>query len=537
MIYMISRIAFVFVLISLLSACAANYESALKNYNKGEVKKAREEWVQLAVQGDVRSMYQLFDIETYPSKSDIEWLKKAAELKYMDAQFAYGNWLVKQERFKEGIDYIELAKEAKYAKAAEFITNNQNVINLWLKAENNDSVAMFQLAENYEKAKNHKKAAYWYEKSANLGNEKAQLHIGYFYDIGQGVKQDYKIANEWYKKSALQGNNIAASNLGINYSNGYGTDINKEQAFYWFKKGATDNNNYYASTNAISSLGRCYLYGVGTKKDTNRAYKLLTKVANNNQYAAYHLAMMYYKGIEIKQDYKLSKKWFLVSANKGYSSAQYYLGMHYYQGLDVNKDFKQAIEWFKKSANQGDADAQFRLAWMYSEGEGVNKNYRQAFNWYTKAAEQGHSAAQNNLGVMYASGQGTAKDDYLAFKWYKKAAEQGDDFGQNNLGNRYQYGKGVTQSYQSALYWYAKAAQQNHKDAQANLNKILYRLKKKYIAVNEASIYEKSDFDSKTIKNISRSTDVYVLSQGSTWTEVYIPEKHTIGYIHNSHLS
>ena len=53
--------------------------------------------------------------------------------------------------------------------------------------------------------------------AAEQGNATAQFDLGYFYDNGLGVEQDYKKAKECYEKAAEQGNATAQEYLGYIY--------------------------------------------------------------------------------------------------------------------------------------------------------------------------------------------------------------------------------------------------------------------------------------------------------------------------------
>lgn len=57
---------------------------------------------------------------------------------------------------------------------------------------------------------------------AEAGNAEAQLFIGFMYDNGEGVTQDYPIAVAWYGKAADQGEPAAQYNLAMLYGNGLG---------------------------------------------------------------------------------------------------------------------------------------------------------------------------------------------------------------------------------------------------------------------------------------------------------------------------
>ena len=45
-----------------------------------------------------------------------------------------------------------------------------------------------------------------YQKAAEAGNYHAMEHLGYLYEKGLGVTQDYAQARQWYQKAAEAGN-------------------------------------------------------------------------------------------------------------------------------------------------------------------------------------------------------------------------------------------------------------------------------------------------------------------------------------------
>ena len=57
----------------------------------------------------------------------------------------------------------------------------------------------------YYVKKNRELAFKHYLNSANAGVSSAQFIMGYTYEVGLGVKQDYKKAEGWYLKAASQG--------------------------------------------------------------------------------------------------------------------------------------------------------------------------------------------------------------------------------------------------------------------------------------------------------------------------------------------
>ena len=68
---------------------------------------------------------------------------------------------------------------------------------------------------------------------AELGEADAQHKLGFLYDHGQDVPQDYGQAAHWYRLAAAQGNAAAQHNLGVLYVLGQGVHQDYVQAHMW----------------------------------------------------------------------------------------------------------------------------------------------------------------------------------------------------------------------------------------------------------------------------------------------------------------
>ncbi len=112
-------------------------------------------------------------------------------------------------------------------------------------------------------------------------------------------------------------------------------------------------------------------------------------------------------------------------AEQGNARAQTTLALMYYDGLGVAQDYKTAMKWFTLAAEQGLADAQNNLGHMYENGEGVAQDYKAAAKWYTLAAEQGSTHAQGSLGAIYHNGYGVVQDYVKAHMWFNISASGG----------------------------------------------------------------------------------------------------------------
>ena len=77
-----------------------------------------------------------------------------------------------------------------------------------------------------------------FRKLAKTGDAQAENNIGYLYERGLGVPQDYGTALKWYKLSASKDLPEAQYNAGLLYHYGYGVAKNQSEAKKWFEKSA-----------------------------------------------------------------------------------------------------------------------------------------------------------------------------------------------------------------------------------------------------------------------------------------------------------
>ena len=75
-----------------------------------------------------------------------------------------------------------------------------------------------------------------YESCTNLNSEVACFSLGYAYDEGQGVKQDYSKAIFYYEKACNMNYGEGCFNLGILYDNGRGVKENTSKANIYYEK-------------------------------------------------------------------------------------------------------------------------------------------------------------------------------------------------------------------------------------------------------------------------------------------------------------
>jgi uncharacterized protein len=77
---------------------------------------------------------------------------------------------------------------------------------------------------------------------AQQGDPQAQVFVGYLYETGQGVQQDFSQAAQWYWKAAEQGNPVAQFQLGNMYHLGKGVSQNYVMSYMWLDLAASRGN-------------------------------------------------------------------------------------------------------------------------------------------------------------------------------------------------------------------------------------------------------------------------------------------------------
>ena len=495
---------------------AADLDSALAAYNRGDFATAFKEWKELAEKGDAvaqSNLGQLYRDGEGVARDDAlaaEWFRKAAEQGDAAAQNDLGS-LYSAGR---GVRKDDAEALRWYRKAADQ-GHSSGQFNLGLAYDYGRGVAQ-----------DSKEAMRWYRKAADQGNAWAQTNIGFFYYRGNGVSRDYAEAMRWYQKAAAQGDDVAWRSIGDVYRNGEGVTRDYGQAAAWYGKAAKQGN-----ADAQLALAKLYEAGSGVSKDETtallwyrkaadqgneeaktaaarlgkvtasmgaaataqstttqpattqpttadldsaraaydrgdyaRASKEFKKLAEKgDRVAQYNLGLMYWKGQGVAKDNERAVQWYRKSADQGYADAQYKLGNHYWEGKGVRHDDAEAVRWYRKSADQGNAWGEFYLGYAYAFGRGVARDRDEAMRWYHKAADQGNAWAQNNIGILYEE-----DSDYTAaMRWYRMAAAQGDGLAWKNVGDLYYAGNGVERDYAAAATSYGTAA--DHGDASAQL--------------------------------------------------------------------
>ncbi|MHB9148241.1 MAG: tetratricopeptide repeat protein [Candidatus Amoebophilus sp.] len=330
----------------------------------------------------------------------IHWYRKAAAGKNKDAQY------------KLGVAYLYGQGVGKDVKRAA---------NWFIQAAENGHVeAAYLLAELYEQAlpgirKDIAKAFVWYQVASEKGCAKAFNKLGDFYVRGIPglVQQDYTEAWKAYVQAAEQGYPTAQRNIGFLYENGLGVQQDYQQAFNWYQASAVVGQE---GALGKAHMARHYYHGLGLAEQeklqhVQAAKQLLQPVVSDIKKAAqanvveaqYLLGWMYEHGQGVIKNPKEAFKWYKEAGLAFHVVAQYALGDLYYHGQGIGQDAQQAAEWYIKAANQGYTPSMDKLHQLASQGTAAAQNWVKSLASQQKALailadlpsqEQGHTQGQ-----------------------------------------------------------------------------------------------------------------------------------------------
>ncbi len=118
------------------------------------------------------------------------------------------------------------------------------------------------------------------------------------------------------------------------------------EAVRWYRMAAEQ-----GCADAMFELSKCYIFGIGLRRNRVTAAKWLQKAAEHD-----HVRAMFILG-----NWYLSKR----------------------RGIEYNP--RKAAWWFRRAADNGDAWGMFRMGECYENGIGIKKDSDEAYLWFCRA--------------------------------------------------------------------------------------------------------------------------------------------------------
>jgi TPR repeat protein len=103
---------------------------------------------------------------------------------------------------------------------------------------------------------------------AKAGDSGARLNLGYFYDLGLGIRKNKAQALRWYRLAYRQGSGAAASNIATVYRD----EGRPALALAWYKRAASLKDG-----DAAVEVAKHYLEGSGVRKHRGLAVAALKR--------------------------------------------------------------------------------------------------------------------------------------------------------------------------------------------------------------------------------------------------------------------
>jgi TPR repeat protein len=107
--------------------------------------------------------------------------------------------------------------------------------------------------------------------SAEQGNARSQAILGFLYEFGRGLPQDYILAAKWYTRAAAQGEPHGQHLLGLLYDKGQGVPEDSIESYKWLnlaaaRAGPRDRDYYIRMRNAVASKMDRYMIAEGQRR-------------------------------------------------------------------------------------------------------------------------------------------------------------------------------------------------------------------------------------------------------------------------------
>ena len=276
-----------------------------------------------------------------------------------------------------------------------------------------------------------------FRKLAEAGYGRAQIRMGFIYERGLGVEQDYKKAFEWYQKGVANGAMLGLARIGWMHERGLGFDKNYYKAVSYYKRAAEEGVPW-----GYAFLGYLYQIDRGVDRNMRKAYEHYVWAADKgNYFAKARLGFLYQQGLVVEKDTKKAVALYREAVDHGQPFAMARLGLMYAKGWGVPEDHRKAAALIRESVRYQNPLGIALTGFMYEQGIDVKRNYRQARKWYEKAADLEAPFAEFRLGVMYLKGLGVSRNKRKAKNYLESAASKGVERAEMIL-DRMKYGGG-----------------------------------------------------------------------------------------------
>eukprot|EP00891_Asterochloris_glomerata_P006375 jgi/Astpho2/6375/fgenesh1_pg.00091_%23_38_t len=191
------------------------------------------------------------------------------------------------------------------------------------------------------------KAAGYFGRAASAGHLASQTSLGFLYERGLGVAQDFLTAAKWYHAAAEGGDARAQNSLAVMLAQGFPPEVPADSlgAVMWFQRSSAQGN-----AAAMSNLATAVEEGHGAPRNPAAALSLWQAAADLGHVPAHlHLGCC---SLE-RGDFVQAAAHLRRAADGGEAEAELHLGRMFWQGLGHSQDLAAAERHFSAALQGG----------------------------------------------------------------------------------------------------------------------------------------------------------------------------------------
>lgn len=246
--------------------------------------------------------------------------------------------------------------------------------------------------------------------AAKLGDEEAQVAVGYDCAYGTAGKVNVDEALRWWKRAYRQGSWAAAFNLGMFFRDAKLW----AKALKWFERATQAGDE-----DGLIEIAKIHLRYTGDR--TAGLHYLKLAVAAKDKLT---------KPARLETERLLKEQKAMSSGDLLYIEADL---------LDGRGRYAEALPLLLKGAKAGDTSCQILLGNYLSDGrKGIPIDRKRAVYWYKQAYKLGRSTGASNLAIHYRK-QGDVDE---AYRWFELAVGSGDNEAHLALAQIWLYDRG-----------------------------------------------------------------------------------------------
>lgn len=435
---------------------------------------------------DRQKNLEILDNNKQELENAFDLLKQASDLGNSDAIYTraeyyfYGNYTHTQDFFESYELYHKLAETTGNA-TAQFMLG-----------------VMYSTGMFGKTPQDQARANLYYTFSAENGDFRAKMAMGYRHQQGIGTPQNHKLAAEYFRNASLIAyKSFINGPLGGRHLSQYSWLLSDADggilgegassivpadhyplvpsAFSQSFDSAARYLDYVSVLNDASALShfvlaKLYLRGdivvepnfpESIKHIKNCIQETLTGDTGNSKslrgLCSRFIGLRYLRGEGVPQSYADALKWLEIGSKNGDPGSKGALGSMYLAGIGVKRDKQKAKELFK--ASEHDSTSNFYLGGLYLEEKDISSAYMK----YNAAAKTGDLKSVFHLGMLLYRETGDKKAQ--AAVYLQHFSERVHDFHCPLRWANVQYRQG---DYGSALLGFMVAAEEGYREAQLN---------------------------------------------------------------------